>query len=50
MERAIRARRSRFAFPLPLAALARLATLLPAPLFDRLLAGRGRPPTDTRDS
>lgn len=44
MERAIRARRRRYAFPLGLAAVARLATWLPAPLFDRLLAGRGREP------
>lgn len=44
MERAIRARRGRYAFPISLAAAARLATCLPAPLFDRLLAGRGREP------
>ncbi|MGE0622238.1 MAG: SDR family NAD(P)-dependent oxidoreductase [Pseudomonadales bacterium] len=42
MVRAIRARRRRYAFPWTLAAVARLATLLPATLFDRLLAGRGR--------
>jgi len=42
MTRAIRARRRRHAFPWTLAAVARLATLLPAALFDRLLAGRGR--------
>lgn len=42
MTHAIRARRRRYAFPWTLAAVARLATLLPATLFDRLLAGRGR--------
>ncbi len=42
MVKAIRSRRRRYAFPWTLAAVARLATLLPAALFDRLLAGRGR--------
>lgn len=45
MVRAIRSRRRRYAFPWTLAAIARLATLLPAALFDRLLAGRGRQTT-----
>jgi len=40
MERAIRDRRARAAFPLPLVALAGFGRLLPAPLYDRLLAGR----------
>lgn len=42
MVAAIRSRRRRYAFPWTLAAIARIATLLPAALFDRLLAGRGR--------
>ena len=42
MERAIRSRRRRYAFPTSLAIVARLSTLLPAALVDRLLAGRGR--------
>lgn len=42
MERAIDARKAYVAFP-PLFAMAnRLGALLPAPLYDRLLAGRGR--------
>lgn len=41
MERAIRARRRSDAFPLPLAALARLATLLPAAVYDRIMAPLG---------
>jgi short-subunit dehydrogenase len=44
MERAIRSRRSRYAFPLRLSAIARVATLLPASLFDSLLTGRGPRP------
>jgi short-subunit dehydrogenase len=44
MYRAIVARRRRYAFPLPLAVLAKLGQLLPAALYDRLLAGRGRKP------
>lgn len=42
MERAIRARRARYAFPWPLVLAVGLGRLLPAPLYDRLLAGRGR--------
>jgi short-subunit dehydrogenase len=48
MEAAIRARRPRYAFPLILSAVARLATLLPANVFDRLLGGRGRPATNPK--
>jgi short-subunit dehydrogenase len=44
MCRAIVARRRRYAFPVPLALLARFGQLLPAVLYDRLLAGRGRKP------
>jgi len=47
MERAIRSRRSRYAFPLALCAIARVASLLPAPWFDLLLAGRGPRPKRT---
>jgi short-subunit dehydrogenase len=39
--RAIRARRAFYAFPKPLVALVWLARLLPAPIFDRVVAGRG---------
>lgn len=42
MERAIRARRSRDAFPLPMVALAGFGRLLPATFYDWLLSGRGR--------
>lgn len=44
MERAILARRPRYAFPWPLVLALSLARNLPASLVDRLLAGRGRPP------
>lgn len=40
MEKAIRSRRLRYAFPLPLALLARLASWLPARLYDRVFARR----------
>lgn len=46
MEKAIRSRRPRYAFPLPLAVLARMASLLPARLFDCAFARRGRRPTN----
>jgi short-subunit dehydrogenase len=42
MERAIRTRRRRYAFPWVLAGVARLATWLPASVFDRLFGGRRR--------
>lgn len=42
MERAILARRPYYAFPLPMALAAALGWHLPARLYDRLLAGRGR--------
>jgi short-subunit dehydrogenase len=44
MCRAIVARRRCYSFPLPLALLAKSGRLLPAALYDRLLAGRGRKP------
>ena len=44
MERSILARRARDAFPWPLVLALSLARSLPAPLLDRLLAGRGRAP------
>jgi len=47
MERAIRNRRSRYAFPFPLALIAALAAQLPAPLYDRLLSGRVAPAVRT---
>jgi short-subunit dehydrogenase len=48
MCRAIVARRRRYAFPLSLALLAKLGQLLPAALYDRLLAGRGRKPKPSK--
>jgi len=42
MERSILARRSRDAFPWPLVLAVGLTRLLPAPLYDRLVAGAGR--------
>ena len=42
MERAILARRSSDAFPWPLARVVGLSRILPAPLYDRLLAGAAR--------
>jgi short-subunit dehydrogenase len=42
MARAIEQRRPRYAFPAPLVAVAALGRLLPAPLYDRLISGRGR--------
>lgn len=52
MERAVLTRRPRLAFPWPLALAFSIMRLLPAPIYDRLLAGRGRQPPDTllRDS
>jgi len=44
MHRAIRARRRAYAFPLPLALAVAVGRLLPAALYDSLLAGRGRRP------
>jgi short-subunit dehydrogenase len=44
MHRAIRARRSRYAFPLPMVLAVRLARLIPTPLYARLLAGKGPRP------
>lgn len=41
MEDAIRRRRGSLSFPLPLAAFATLATILPAPIYDRLLSSSG---------
>jgi len=49
MEHAIRTRRARDAFPLPLVLMARLGTLLPASLYDRLLSGRTRTSSAPRD-
>lgn len=46
MEKAIRSRRPRYAFPLVLAVLARLASWLPARLYDRAFAGHGRRATN----
>jgi short-subunit dehydrogenase len=42
MHRAIVARRRRYAFPLPLVMLVGLGRLMPAALYDRLLAGRNK--------
>lgn len=42
IERAIDARKSYDAFPLLVALASRMGALLPIPLYDRLLAGRGR--------
>jgi NAD(P)-dependent dehydrogenase (short-subunit alcohol dehydrogenase family) len=42
MARAIRARRKSYAFPLPLVLATGFGRLLPAPLYDRLLARRRR--------
>jgi short-subunit dehydrogenase len=42
MQRAIRARRPRHAFPWPMVLAVGLGRLLPASLYDRLLSGRGR--------
>jgi short-subunit dehydrogenase len=47
MERAIRSRRSRYAFPLRLTAIARVLSLLPAPVFDSLIAALGPRPKRT---
>jgi len=44
MSRAIIARKRHYAFPFPLVLLATLGQLLPAALYDHLLAGRGRKP------
>jgi short-subunit dehydrogenase len=44
MIRAIERRNSRYAFPLPLTALFGIGRLLPSPLYDRLLTGRGKKP------
>ncbi|HJY79579.1 MAG TPA: SDR family NAD(P)-dependent oxidoreductase [Candidatus Binatia bacterium] len=44
MYRAIIARKRRYAFPFPLVLLTTLGQLLPAALYDHLLAGRGRKP------
>ncbi len=44
MVRAIEKRKSRYAFPLPLAALFGIGRLLPSALYDRLLTGRGKKP------
>jgi short-subunit dehydrogenase len=41
MHRAIRARRSRYAFPLAMVLAVRLARLIPTPIYARLLFGRG---------
>ena len=42
MHAAILARRPRYAFPAPLVLALGLARILPAALYDRLLAGRGK--------
>jgi NAD(P)-dependent dehydrogenase (short-subunit alcohol dehydrogenase family) len=42
MERAILARRARFAFPWPLVAAVGTGRVLPSRVYDRLLSGRGR--------
>jgi hypothetical protein len=42
MERAILARRARFAFPWPLVAAVGAGRVLPSRVYDRLLSGRGR--------
>ena len=44
MQRVIEARRSYDAFPWPLVLATRLGRLVPTPLYDRALAGRGRKP------
>jgi short-subunit dehydrogenase len=44
MARAIMARKRYYAFPASLALVAALGRVLPAPLYDRLLTGRGRRP------
>jgi hypothetical protein len=44
IERAIERREAVAAFPWPLVALVRVGGALPAPLYDRLLAGRGPKP------
>jgi short-subunit dehydrogenase len=46
MERAVLAQRPRLAFPWPLALAFSIMRILPAPLYDRLLSGRGRKPPD----
>jgi short-subunit dehydrogenase len=43
MERAIRARRRRYAFPWPLVLAMGVGRAMPAPLYDRLLSGGSRP-------
>ena len=48
MARAITARKAYYAFPLPLVLVAALGRMLPAPLYDRLLTGRGRRPKPTQ--
>ncbi len=44
MAHAIAARKSYYAFPFPLALVAALGRMMPAPLYDWLLTGRGRRP------
>ena len=43
MHRAIVARKPYYAFPKPLVALVWLGRLMPAAIYDRVLAGRGPP-------